>query len=209
MRSVEGKSLTFTQSARRAQIIESAIEVIAEVGWAQTSIRRIADRVGVAMSAVLYHFGTKDNLVDAIVEQMYRSALAVVVPAVDAESTSAGKLTAYIRATIKYYGRHRLHLAALSQLASSYRPSDGRSFNDLGLTPALAEELTSLDSAAILNSGQLSGEFGDFPIESVAMAISGAGHALVYKFIRDPDFDAHRYGEDLVEIFTRVVVGPR
>ncbi len=71
----EPKKVTFTQSARRAQIVAAAIEVIAEIGWAQTSIRKIADRVGVAMSAVLYHFGTKDNLVDAIVEEMYRSAL--------------------------------------------------------------------------------------------------------------------------------------
>jgi AcrR family transcriptional regulator len=209
MRSAEPNARTFTQSARRAQIIESAIEVIAEAGWAQTSIRKIADRVGVAMSAVLYHFGTKDNLVDAIIEHMYRLALAVVVPAVDAESTAAGKLTAYISATIAYYDTHRVHLAALSQLASSYRPSDGRSFSELGITPALAEDLTSLDAAAILTSGQRCGEFGDFPVESVAMAISGAGHALVYKFMRDPDFDAHRYGEDLVEIFGRVVGGPR
>jgi AcrR family transcriptional regulator len=62
--------------------VAAAIEVIAEIGWAQTSIRKIADRVGVAMSAVLYHFGTKDNLVDAIIEEMYRTALANVVPAV-------------------------------------------------------------------------------------------------------------------------------
>lgn len=205
MRSVAHKPPTFTQSARRAQIIESAIEVIAEVGWAQTSIRKIADRVGVAMSAVLYHFGTKDKLVDAIIEQMSRSALAVVVPAVDAESTAAEKLTAYIRATVGYFDTHRVHLAALSQLASSYRPKDGRSFNELGLSPALAEELTALDATAILKSGQLAGEFAEFPIDSVAMALSGAGHALVYKFMREPDFDARRYGEDLVEIFNRVV----
>ena len=66
----------------------AAIDVIAEVGWSQTSIRKIADRVGVAMSAVLYHFGTKDNLVDAIVEEMYRAALSAVAPALDAESTA-------------------------------------------------------------------------------------------------------------------------
>lgn len=205
MRSAREKLPTFTQSARRAQIIESAIEVIAEAGWAQTSIRKIADRVGVAMSAVLYHFGSKDNLVDAIIEHMYRSALDVVVPAVNAESTAGGKLAAYIRATIDYYDTHRVHLAALSQLASSYRPKAGHSFNELELTPALADDLTSLDAAAILASGQTSGEFGDFPVESVAMAISGAGHALVYKFLREPDFDAQRYGEDLIDIFARVV----
>lgn len=206
MRSGSVKAPTFTQAARRSQIVECAIEVIAEVGWAQTSIRKIADRVGVAMSAVLYHFGTKDNLVEAIIEQMYRSALAAVVPAVQAESTATGKLNAYIRATVTYFDAHRIHLAALTQLASSYRPSDGRSFKELGLNPTLAEELAALDATPILRAGQDSGEFGDFPVESVATALSGAGHAMVVeKLLQDPNFDAHAYGEDLVEIFGRVV----
>ena len=107
--------MTFTQSARRTQIVAAAIEVIAQIGWAQTSIRKIADRVGVAMSAVLYHFGTKDNLVDAIIEEMYRSALSIVAPALDAEPTSTGKLIAYIRSNIAYFDSHRLQLAALAQ----------------------------------------------------------------------------------------------
>jgi AcrR family transcriptional regulator len=205
VRSVGKKPSTFTQSARRAQIVACAIEVIAEVGWAQTSIRKIADRVGVAMSAVLYHFGTKENLVDAIIEEMYRSALAVVITAVDAEVTATAKLNAYIRATVKYFDTHRVHLAALSQLASSYRPGDGRSFKELGLTSDLADELAALDATAILRAGQLDGEFGEFPVESVAIALSGAGHAVVTKLLEDPDFDAHRYGEDLVEIFGRIV----
>ena len=93
----ESEKVTFTQTARRAQIVTAAIEVIAEIGWPQTSIRKIADRVGVAMSAVLYHFGNKDNLVDAIIEEMYRCALSAVAPALQAESTSSGKLAAYIR----------------------------------------------------------------------------------------------------------------
>jgi AcrR family transcriptional regulator len=100
VRSDDERSPTFTQSARRAQIVGCAIEVIAEVGYPQASIRKIADRVGVAMSAVLYHFGNKDNLVDAIVEEMYRTALSTVVPAMEAESTATGKLNAYIRANV-------------------------------------------------------------------------------------------------------------
>ncbi|HET6735980.1 TetR/AcrR family transcriptional regulator [Mycobacterium sp.] len=196
---------TFTGSARRAQIVGCAIEVIAEIGWAQTSIRKIADRVGVAMSAVLYHFGTKDNLVDAIIEQMYRSALAVVVPAVDAEATQAAKLNAYIRASVEYFDTHRIHLAALTQIGSSYQPSDGRRFDELGLSPELSQELAALDPTAILRVGQDTGEFGDFPVDSMAIALRGAVNAVVEKILRDPDFDARGYAEDLVEIFGRAL----
>ncbi|MGB8405466.1 MAG: TetR/AcrR family transcriptional regulator [Mycobacterium sp.] len=205
MRSDGQKPATFTQSARRTQIVTAAIEVIAEIGWAQTSIRRIAERVGVAMSAVLYHFGTKENLVDAIIEEMYRTALSVVVPALDSESTATGKLSAYIRGSIAYFDTHRSHLRALTQLGAGYQPSDGRRFDELGLTPELREELAALDPTAILAAGQQDHEFGDFPIASMALAIRGAVNAVVEQILREPDFDARAYGEDLVAIFGSAV----
>ena len=205
MRSDSKGPATFTQSARRAQIVAAAIEVIAEIGWAQTSIRKIADRVGVAMSAVLYHFGSKDNLVETIIEEMYRTALSVVGPAVDAESTAPTKLAAYIRSSIEYFDIHRSHLSALTQLATSYQPADGRRFEDFGLTPELQQELAVLDPTAILTAGQQDREFGDFPTGSMALALRGAVNAVVEKILRDPGFDASAYGEDLVALFGRAV----
>jgi len=205
MRSDAKKAVTFTQEARRAQIVAAAIEVIAENGWAQMSIRKIADRVGVAMSAVLYHFGNKDNLVEAIIEEMYRTALSVVVPAIGSQSTATGKLTAYIRASIDYFDTHRSHLAALTQLSTAYQPADGRRFDQLGLTPELSQELTALDPAAILAAGQQDREFGDFPVTSMALALRGAVNAVVEKILHEPDFDARSYGDDLVAIFGRAV----
>lgn len=59
--------------------------MIAELGYAQASIRRIADRVGVAMSVVPYHVKSKDELIAAVVEEMYRDAFAVVVNGVVAD----------------------------------------------------------------------------------------------------------------------------
>jgi AcrR family transcriptional regulator len=209
VRSDAKKPATFTQSARRAQIVAAAIDVIAEIGWAQTSIRKIADRVGLAMSAVLYHFGTKDNLVDAIIEEMYRTALSVVVPAVDSESTATGKLAAYIRGSIAYFNTHRSHLTALTQVGTGYQPSDGRRFDELGLTPELQEELAALDPTAILTAGQQAHEFGDFPIASTALALRGAVNAVVEKILRESDFDTRAYGEDLVAIFGRAVAVDR
>ncbi len=187
----------------------AAIEVIAEIGWAQTSIRKIADRVGVAMSAVLYHFGTKDNLVDAIVEEMYRSALAAVAPVLQADDTAAGKLSAYIRANIAYFDGHRVQLAALAQLGAGYQPSDGRRFDELGMNDELREELTILDPTAILLAGQRDREFGQFSVGSMAVALRGAVNAVVEKILREPDFDAHAYAEDLVVIFNRAVAVQR
>jgi len=209
MRVKDGRPESFTRTARKAQIVGCAIEVIAEVGFAQASIRKIADRVGIAMSAVLYHFGTKDNLVEAIIEEMYRSTLAVVVPAVDAETTAADKLNAYIRSTIEYFGNHRVALKALASIGTTHQPGDGRRVDQLGLSPGIAEQLVALDPTAILQDGQRDGEFGDFPVASMAVALRGAVTAVVDKVLREPGFDARAYGEDLVEIFGRAVGSSR
>jgi AcrR family transcriptional regulator len=179
--------------------------VIAEVGYAQASIRRIADRVGIAMSAVLYHFGNRDNLVDAIIEEMYRSAIAVVGPAVEAEASATGKLNAYIRANIEYFDANRVHLAALTQIGASYQPSDGRRFDELGLSSEIREQLAALEAAPILRTGQENGEFRDFPVDSTAIALRGSVNAVVEKILREPGFDARGYGEDLVTTFGRIV----
>lgn len=205
MRPTQDRPESFTRSARRAQIVACAIEVIAEVGFAQASIRRIADRVGIAMSAVLYHFGTKDNLVEAIVEHMYRTMLASLAPAVQAQSTALGKLEAYIRSSVEYFGTHRVALRALASLSTSYIPSDGRRFQELGLSPDIAEQLAALDPTAILTAGG----FADFPVESTAIALRGAVHAVVEQVLREPDFDATGYADDLIEIFGRIVRDPR
>jgi AcrR family transcriptional regulator len=205
VRSPDTRPDTFTRAARRAQIVGCAIEVIAEVGWAQASIRKVADRVGVAMSAVLYHFGTKDNLVEAVIEEMYRAALAVVVPAVEAQTNPTAKLTAYIRASIEYFDTHRVHLVALSHIGTGFTPSDGRRLDELGLTPGLRDELAALDPAAILEAGQRTGDFGAFPVESTATAIRGAVNAVVAQILRDPDYDARGYGDDLVALILRAV----
>ncbi|ESV60943.1 bacterial regulatory s, tetR family protein [Mycobacteroides abscessus MAB_091912_2446] len=41
---------------------------------------KIADRAGIAMSVVLYHFGTKDGLIEAVIASMYQAALETVPP---------------------------------------------------------------------------------------------------------------------------------
>jgi AcrR family transcriptional regulator len=196
---------SFIRTARREQIISCAIEVIAEVGYPQASIRKIADRVGIAMSAVLYHFGSKDNLVEAIVEHMYRTMLAQVAPTVDAQRTASEKLNAYIRASIDYLRTHRGALLALASLGTSYIPGDGRRFEELGMSPEIAGQLAALDPAAILAAGRRDGEFHDFPIESTAMALRGAINAVVDKVLCERDYDAGGYGDDLVDIFARIV----
>ena len=51
----------------RTRIQEVAFELFAEQGYEKTSLREIADRLGVTKAALYYHFKSKDELVTSIV----------------------------------------------------------------------------------------------------------------------------------------------
>src|SRR6478609_7300154 len=59
---------------RREQIVEAATEVFAESGYAGGSIRAIAVRAGITNATLLQHFGSKEGLLQAVLEDWDRRA---------------------------------------------------------------------------------------------------------------------------------------
>jgi AcrR family transcriptional regulator len=51
----------------RARILQVALELMADRGYAATSTREIAERLGFTKAALYYHFRTKDDLLAALV----------------------------------------------------------------------------------------------------------------------------------------------
>lgn len=56
------------RSDTRGRIQEVALELFAEQGYDSTSLREIADRLGVTKAALYYHFRSKEEIVVATVE---------------------------------------------------------------------------------------------------------------------------------------------
>ncbi|GAA4148862.1 helix-turn-helix domain-containing protein [Actinomadura keratinilytica] len=52
----------------REQIREVALELFAEQGYEKTSLREIAERLGVTKAALYYHFKTKEDIVTSLFE---------------------------------------------------------------------------------------------------------------------------------------------
>jgi AcrR family transcriptional regulator len=52
----------------RSQIQAVALELFIEQGYEQTSLREIAERLGVTKAALYYHFKTKDEIVESLTE---------------------------------------------------------------------------------------------------------------------------------------------
>jgi AcrR family transcriptional regulator len=54
----------------RARILAVALELVSERGFAGTSIRDLAERLGLTVAAIYYYFSSKDDLLDALVEPL-------------------------------------------------------------------------------------------------------------------------------------------
>lgn len=60
---------------RREQIVAVAIEVFGEHGFAGGSIRAIAEQAGVSHAALLQHFGSKEGVLMAVLEEWDRQTV--------------------------------------------------------------------------------------------------------------------------------------
>ena len=52
----------------RATLVDAAFNVFAESGFQRLSLRQIAEQIGTSHTALLHHFGSKDALLEAVLE---------------------------------------------------------------------------------------------------------------------------------------------
>ncbi|WP_399095767.1 TetR/AcrR family transcriptional regulator [Streptomyces sp. BBFR2] len=62
---------TGDRAAKRAELLRAAASVIAQEGYANTSLRKVAHRAGCTTGAVTYYFANKEELVTALAESRF------------------------------------------------------------------------------------------------------------------------------------------
>jgi AcrR family transcriptional regulator len=62
----------------RGALLDAAIEVLGEVGYASFTTRQVSARAGVSRGAQTHHFGSKRDLVEATVERLYEQQAASI-----------------------------------------------------------------------------------------------------------------------------------
>jgi AcrR family transcriptional regulator len=63
---------------RRAAIVDAALELFSQTGFRSGGLTALAERVGVTGPAILHHFGSKDNLLLAVIEEADRRWMSMV-----------------------------------------------------------------------------------------------------------------------------------
>jgi TetR/AcrR family transcriptional regulator, fatty acid metabolism regulator protein len=188
---------TFIETARRAQIVAAAIDTLAELGYGQASLARIAERAGTSKGVIIYHFGSKDDLVREVVGELSAKGRAYLGPRLEAESTGAGVLSTYIEANMDFVRDNRSHVAAVVEIALNARSADGSPLYDMSIREEGAERLRQL-----LAHFQGTGEFrADFDPAVMALAIRASLDAVPGRLTREPDLDLGHYGRELADLF--------
>jgi TetR/AcrR family fatty acid metabolism transcriptional regulator len=192
---VGGENRTFIETARRAQIVAAAIDTIAEVGYAQASFARIAERLGISRGLISYHFAGKDDLIKQVVHEAAEQAIAYIRPRMLAESTGTAMLRAYIESNFAFMRDHRNNVIAMIEIA---RSAEGRRifFGDgdvIDAVGALADAFSGLQKA---------GQFRpDFDPHVMATAIRAAIDAASPRLASDPEFDIDNYARQIATTF--------
>jgi len=196
----EPEQRTFTEIARRQQIVGAAIDTIAEVGYAQASLARIASRLGISKGVISYHFTGKDDLMRQVVVDVVEAGRAYILPRVFAESNGPARLRAYIESNLAFMREHRNYMVAVIEIlrngaftTDGRRRVDGRDIDVA--TRLLQEELVRLQSRRELRS--------DFDPGVMAVAIRAAIDVVPHRLILDPDFDIDKYASEIAKIFDR------
>ncbi|WP_190129322.1 TetR/AcrR family transcriptional regulator [Streptomyces mashuensis] len=190
---------TFTEAARRAQIVDAAIEVIADEGYAKATYARIARRAGLSSTGMIsYHFAGKADLMREVVAEVMRVADGYMRPRIEAQPTAAGRLRAHIESNLELLGAHPKHLPALLQVLAQAR-------GDEPWQQEFAAEMGGLVDrvAEALARAQEAGEFGDFDPWVMAMAIRGAVDAVVSRVAGGAAIDVAACGRELADLFDR------
>ncbi|PDP88104.1 TetR family transcriptional regulator [Glycomyces fuscus] len=194
----DGQKRSFIEEARRAQIIAAAVETIAEVGYPNASLARIARTAGISKGVISYHFAGKDELMDEAVKGIYTEIAESVVPRVLEQENACDMLRANVRGAAEYMLANPGRMATLAQIFTHARKEDGSPRYGTVEADALYEALEGL-----YREGQRSGEFRDFDVRVMAVTQQSAIDAMFAYWSAHPGHDLMAHAAELGELLVR------
>ncbi|HZP53432.1 TetR/AcrR family transcriptional regulator [Actinocrinis sp.] len=179
----EAPQRSLASDARRGQIIAAVIEVLAEYGYAQTTFARITRKAGISSTRLIsYHFGTKDELMDAVLVDVAVRMQTAIAERTAAEPTAAGKLTARIEAELEWIAGHLPAVRAMYEICMNAREDDGTL--RFGVEATAQANVNELEP--ILREGQQNGEFREFDRVLMALTLKAAIDAAIARMTSPP-----------------------
>lgn len=99
------KGLTMARNVKQGMIIDAALEVFRERGYANARMADIARRAGVSYGLVYHYFGSKEVLFEIIVESWWHDLYAVMDREIGSGAPTRDKLINIIEFFLDTYGQ--------------------------------------------------------------------------------------------------------
>ncbi|MGF1427170.1 TetR/AcrR family transcriptional regulator [Kitasatospora sp. LaBMicrA B282] len=170
-------------AARREQIIAAAVAVLAESGYGRTTFERIRQHAGISSTRLIsYHFGTRDDLMEAVLIDVALQAQRAIATRVAEARTPTEALTARIEAQLGWIAEHPAAVRAMYEISMNARDAAGA----LRYGVEASAEANVADLEPILAAGQRTGEFRAFDTVLMALTLKSAIDAATVRLTRPP-----------------------
>lgn len=193
-----GKDPTFTEQARREQIVAAAIAVLARDGYAKTTFARIADQAGISPGLITYHFGTRDELFTAIGQAVDQRMDAAMAGRAEGAPGYVEALQLMIVGYVDYCASNAQDMLARSQLrrgaVSGGRPEVVRDERESGVA----------ELQQMFAEGQQHGSYRRFDTRTMAVTLLTAMGATPEELQRTGT-DPEAYAAELADLFAYAV----
>ncbi len=160
----EKKGVRSTTEQRRAQIIAAAFPLISKNGFAQTSVREIAQAAGLSVPAIYKYVSNKDEILELIYDDYISQAETNVATAAGETEGATQKLRSALTASMAELTRHEAQIRMMYRETRSLQPEVRDRVKKQGLRYFDVFQ-------EILEEGIASGEFRDVDTKLVASLI--------------------------------------
>jgi AcrR family transcriptional regulator len=183
--------------ARRLQVVKAAVDVFGQHGFKGGTLQQVAERVGVTPAAIEKLFGSKEQLLIAVLEHWTEETIQVIGP----ETRGLAHLDAF-RKLMKYHTRHKGMLELYIQMAAEATSPNHPA------RPFMIERFntTLADMRHIFEDGMVEGAFRsmtDDEIANEAAWLLATMDGLEIQYLLNPKFDLvgsfDRFVSNLVE----------
>jgi len=187
---IEQSKLSKKQTEKQQKVLDSAIRLFSEKGYANTSTSEIAKEAGVAEGTIFRHYGTKDNLLLSIILPFIKDSLHVIAEDVfnDILSADIKKFEDFLRAMLINRIQFIQENKEIFQIVIKevlYREELRKE-----LAPLFSKHMLSR-FCKVIDTFKEQGELVDKPTETLLrMVLTTIGGYLTSRFIFFPDINS-------------------
>lgn len=108
------------------RVVDAALRAFATRGYEATSLDALASDLGIRKQSILYHFGSKEGLLDAVIDQAGAEVVATLEGSLVLDGSGWDRVDAVVRSVFRLAGRRPELLGLLREVSRLGHPPASR-----------------------------------------------------------------------------------